>query len=446
MAIRTSFEQAMRSFGIAPGSAPVFLAISGGVDSIALAHLLKESGYSPTWLHVNFQLRGEESERDQQFVEALARSWNQSIHVNRLDAASYAEQHKCSIQEAARTLRYDWFAQVVRAAGKQAVLLTAHQSDDNAETLLMNLLRGTGLRGLTGIPPINDYIRRPLLRVSRTDINQYVIEHGLTFVEDSSNQSTDYTRNQLRLEVLPLLRKIYPQVDRNLLQNIERFGSAYSIYQNTAKQWMRKYIQTDKEGQRVSVALLLESENRAMIHEWLSPYGFTEKQEFELIRMGESESGRWIDSADGTHRIVKHRKHFILSSIPSVQAADQWIEAGQSKMMFVGGQLSIDELKGLPKELDAGAQVALVDATALSFPLLLRPWRAGDYFYPLGLNKKKKIARFLIDQKLSKVEKEKVWVIESAGRIVWVVGQRIDHRFRISESSRSVLKIDLSGQ
>ena len=317
----------MRSFGIAPGSAPVFLAISGGVDSIALAHLLKESGYSPTWLHVNFQLRGEESERDQQFVEALARSWNQSIHVNRLDAASYAEQHKCSIQEAARTLRYDWFAQVVRAAGKQAVLLTAHQSDDNAETLLMNLLRGTGLRGLTGIPPINDYIRRPLLRVSRTDINQYVIEHGLTFVEDSSNQSTDYTRNQLRLEVLPLLRKIYPQVDRNLLQNIERFGSAYSIYKNAAKRWMRKYVQRDKEDQRVSVALLLESENRAMIHEWLSPYGFTEKQEFELIRMGESESGRWIDSADVTHRIVKHRKHFILSCIPSVQAADQWIEA-----------------------------------------------------------------------------------------------------------------------
>ena len=446
MAIRTSFEQAMRSFGIAPGSAPLFLAISGGVDSVAMAHLLKESGHSSTWLHVNFQLRGEESERDQQFVEALATSWNQSIHVNRLDAASYAEQHKCSIQEAARILRYDWFAQVVRAAGKQAVLLTAHQSDDNAETLLMNLLRGTGLRGLTGIPPVNDYIRRPLLQVSRADINQYVIEHGLAFVEDSSNQSTDYTRNQLRLEVMPLLRKIYPQVDRTLLQNIERFGSAYSIYQNAAKRWMRKYVQRDKEGQRVSVALLLESENRAMIHEWLSPYGFTEKQEFELIRMGESESGRWIDSADGTHRVVKHRKHFILSPISSVQAVDQWIEARQSNVMFVGGQLSIDELKGQPKELDAGAQVALVDATALSFPLLLRPWRAGDYFYPLGLNKKKKIARFLIDQKLSKVEKEKVWVIESAGRIVWVVGQRIDHRFRISESSRSVLKIELSGQ
>ena len=183
-----------------------------------------------------------------------------------------------------------------------------------------------------------------------------------------------------------------------------------------------------------------------MIHEWLSPYGFTEKQEFELIRMGESESGRWIDSADGTHRVVKHRKHFILSPISSVQAVDQWIEARQSNVMFVGGQLSIDELKGQPKELDAGAQVALVDATALSFQFFLLPWRAGDYFYPLVLNKKKKIALFLIDQKLSKVEKEKVWVIESAGRIVWVVGQRIDHRFRISESSRSVLKIELSGQ
>ena len=436
----------MRSFGILPGSTPVFLAISGGADSVSLAHLLKETGYQATWLHVNFQLRGEESERDQQFVEQLATSWKQTLHVNRLDAASYAEQHKCSIQEAARALRYNWFSQVVRAADKQAVLLTAHQSDDNAETLLMNLLRGTGLRGLTGIPPVNDYIRRPFLQVSRAEIDQYVSNQGLAFVEDSSNRSTDYTRNQLRLEVMPLLRKLYPQVDRNLLQNIQRFGSAYSIYSAAVDRWIRKYVQKDQEGQRVSVALMLEPGNRAMIHEWLSPYGFTEKQESELIRLGESQSGHWIDSADGTHRVVKHRKHFILSPIQSAQSVDQWIEASQSKVMFAGGQLTIEELKGQLKELNAGGQVALLDATAVSFPLLLRPWRAGDYFYPHGLNKKKKIARFLIDQKLSKVDKEKVWVIESAGRIVWVVGHRIDHRFRVAESTTSVLRIGLAGQ
>lgn len=436
----------MRSFGISPGSAPVFLAISGGIDSVVLAHLLKESGYNIVWLHVNFQLRGEESERDQQFVEQLAATWNQTLHVNRLDAASCADEHKCSIQEAARNLRYDWFSQLVREAGIGAVLLTAHQSDDNAETLLMNFLRGTGLRGLTGIPPINDYIRRPLLQVSRADIEQYANEHKLIYVEDSSNRTTDYTRNQIRLEVMPLLRKIYPQVDQNLLQNITRFRAAHAIYSAAAQRWIRKYVKTEKEEQLVSIALLLHSENRAIIHEWLSPYGFTEKQESELIRLGESQSGHWIDSADGKYRVIKHRKHFILSPIREAISVDQWIEKDQSNISFFGGRLLMEQLNESPKELTTGAEVALLDADALSYPLLLRSWRAGDYFYPLGLNKKKKIARFLIDQKLSKTDKEKVWVIESGGRIVWVIGQRIDHRFRVSETTRSVLQIRLSGQ
>lgn len=380
----------MRSFGILPGTAPVYLAISGGIDSVVLAHLLKESEYNCTWLHVNFQLRGEESERDQRFVEQLAESWNQSLHVNRLEATTYADKHKCSIQEAARNLRYDWFSQVVSEAGSGAVLLTAHQSDDNAETLLMNFLRGTGLRGLTGIPPINDYIRRPLLGVSRMAIEQYANENRIEYVEDSSNRTTDYTRNQIRLEVMPLLRKLYPQVDQNLSQNITRFRAAYRIYTAAAQRWIRKYVKTDKEEQRVSVALLLHSENRAMIHEWLLPFGFNEKQELELIRLGESQSGHWIDSADGKYRLIKHRKHFILSPIREDLSVDQWIEKDQPNISFFGGRLLLEQLKEYPKALTTGAEVALLDAEALRYPLLLRPWRAGDYFYPLGLNKKKR--------------------------------------------------------
>lgn len=434
----------MRSFGVLPGSAPVFLAISGGVDSVVLAHLLKASGYQPVFLHLNFQLRGEESDRDQQFVEALAIQWGLSCQVKKVDAASFSEQQKCSIQAAARRLRYDWFSERVDTAGKQAVLLTAHHADDNVETLLMHLFRGTGLRGLTGIPPVNDYIRRPLLHVSRADIEEYAREHKIAFVEDSSNRTTDYTRNQLRLELMPLLRKIYPQADQNLLHNIDRFRSSYAVYSGAAQRWIRKYVQADQGEQRVSVALLMQPENRAMIHEWLSPYGFTEKQESELIRLKDSQSGHWIESADGRYRVVKHRKHFILTAIQSVGSAGQWISENQSAIEFASGKLLLKQATDLPKALADGSDIAWLDADALVFPLLLRRCRMGDYFYPLGLNKKKKLARFLIDQKLSKAHKEQVWVIESGGRIVWVIGHRIDHRFRVQAATRAVWRLELS--
>ena len=436
----------MRSFGLVPGSAPVFLAISGGLDSVVLAHLLNVSGYQPVFLHLNFQLRGEESERDQQFVESLAIQWGLSWQTKKVDAASFAEQHKCSIQEAARRLRYDWFSELVGSAGKQAVLLTAHHADDNVETLLMHLFRGTGLRGLTGIPPINQYIRRPLLTVPRSAIEQYAQAHKIDFVEDSSNRSTDYTRNQLRLELMPLLRKIYPHADQNLLQNIERFRSSYAVYSSAAQRWIRKYVQVDQAEQRVSVVLLMQPENRAMIHEWLSPYGFTEKQESELVRLKDSQSGHWIESADGSYRVVKHRKHFILTAIPSVGAGEQWIPENQSTLEFASGKLMLKRLTDPPNALADGSNIAWLDADALVFPLLLRPWRMGDYFYPLGLNKMKKLARFLIDRKLSKVDKEQVWVIESGGRIVWVIGHRIDHRFRVQAQTRSVWRLELSRQ
>jgi tRNA(Ile)-lysidine synthase len=323
-------------------------------------------------------------------------------------------------------------------------LLTAHHADDNAETILMNFLRGTGLKGLTGIPPVNGHIRRPLLKVSRQAIEQYAAEHSIKFVEDSSNRTTDYTRNQLRLQVMPLLRDLYPQVDANLEHNIERFQTVYTVYADAVKRWLRKYVRGEGNEQLVSVALILQPENRAMLHEWLSKYGFTEKQEGELIRLGESQSGHFIISADGGYRILRHRKHFILSPVNDSGADEQWVEAGEQRVVFAGGKLEMKMTDLLIDPSTVSSETALLDAAELTYPLLLRKWRSGDYFYPLGLNKKKKIARFLIDQKLSLIEKEKVWVLESAQRIVWVVGHRIDHRFRVKGSTRSIIKIESS--
>jgi len=444
MSIEKTFHRTMRAFGLSP-STPVFLAISGGIDSVVLAHLLQSAGYPAIWLHMNFQLRGEESERDQRFVEQLAGQWGRSLHVKKVDAASFAQRSKLSIQEAARRLRYDWFGQVIQEAGTEAVLLTAHQADDNAETLLMNFLRGTGIKGLTGLPPVNERIHRPLLRVSRAEIEAYAREKDIPFVEDSSNRSTDYTRNQIRLELMPLLRKIYPQADSTLLQNLERFQSVYSVYQQATQRWLRKHVTLQGTAQEVSVALLMRSENRALIHEWLAPVGFTEKQEEELIRLAGSQSGHFIVSPDGRYRIVKHRKHFMLSPVRSEEPETCWIGQEVSSVPFAGGRLDFKPMPGVPNELTASAHTAWLDAEEIKYPLLLREVRPGDYFYPLGLNKKKKLSRFMIDLKLSLPEKEKVWVLESDQRIVWVVGHRLDHRFRVQERTRSTLRIDLLG-
>ena len=440
----------------------LLLAVSGGIDSVVLCELCKQAGFNFTIAHCNFQLRGEESTRDENFVKKLGEKYNAEVLVKKFDTEEYATENKLSIQEAARVLRYEWFAELVNGQltidnGQHAAthdsrltaqhspltthVLTAHHADDNAETLLMNFFRGTGLHGLTGIPASYGHIKRPLLEFTKEEIVQFAKDNNLGHVEDSSNLSTKYTRNLFRHEIIPAISKVYPQVKENLTDNINRFKEIERLYKLAVAAIIKKLVREKGGEWHIPIKQLMGYDNRALIYEIISRFGFYEKQIDEVIKLAASDSGKYIDSPAFNYRIIKHRHWFIISQVYSAASANIIIEKTDRTIVFEKGILKIDWLKQPPatfkKEID------LLDADEIEFPLLLRKWKQGDYFYPLGMKKKKKLSRFFIDQKLSKPQKEKAWVIESNKKIICVVGTRIDERFKLTEKTKSVLQLKL---
>lgn len=438
----------------------LLLAVSGGVDSVVLCELCKQAGYHFVIAHCNFQLRGKESERDENFVRSLGNKYGVEVLIKKFETEKYAGEKKIGIQEAARDLRYGWFAQMVHGPGTidhgqmktspfAIHVLTAHHADDNIETVLMNFSRGTGLDGLTGIPVKHGYVRRPLLSFWKEELIEFAKENDLGFVEDSSNQSSKYTRNLFRNEIIPLISKVFPQVKSNLQDNIDRFKEIDKLYHVSVEELKKKLCKVKKSEVHIPVKQLMAYQNRAMIFEIISEYGFSEKQIDEVIRLAESESGKFIESS-GRHRIIKFRNWFIISQKNSGHAETIVIEEHTKDIQHSTFNIQFTTLQttNLPTG-QAGFKppttnsIACLDANEISFPLILRKWKQGDYFYPLGMKKKKKLARFFIDQKLSKTDREKIWVIEMNKKIIWVVGLRIDDRFKITDKTTSVLKISL---
>lgn len=436
----------------------LLLAVSGGVDSVVLCELCYQAGYKFIIAHCNFQLRGEESERDERFVKELGEKYKVKVEVKRFETEQYAAANKISIQEAARELRYSWFSGLVNSElglvnNKPEAnpvhhspftihLLTAHQKDDNAETLLMHFFRGTGLHGLTGIAEKTGYIRRPLLIFSKEELLAFARENNLQWVEDSSNQSSKYTRNYFRNELLPALEKVYPQVKQNLEDNISRFIEIEKLYKYSVGEIRKKLCKKKENEIHIPVKQLMGYKSRALIYEIIHEYGFSEKQVDEVIKLSASETGKYIQLPENKYRIIRHRHWFIISPVAAEEAANIIIEEKDKEVLFPTGKLHLST--ATMKEPSADSNTAMLDAKLISFPLILRKWKTGDYFYPLGMRKKKKISRFLIDQKLSKTQKENIWVIESDKRIIWVVGQRIDDRLKITPGTKQVLQISLS--
>jgi tRNA(Ile)-lysidine synthase len=414
----------------------LLLAVSGGVDSVVLCELCRQAGYNFSIAHCNFQLRGEESTRDESFVRNLAGHYSVPFHVKHFDTQAYAQQHKCSIQVAARELRYEWF----QTLGAKYIL-TAHHLNDNIETVLMNFFKGTGITGLRGILPKQGNIVRPLLFASKEELKEFATGNNLQWVEDSSNAADKYTRNFIRHKLIPLVTEIFPQAESNLSNNIQRFRESDYLYQRSINKLIKKVA--EQKGAELHIPILkLQKTNVAstILFELLNPLGFTSKQTAEALHLLHSETGRYI--ASGTHRIFKNRNWLIIAPNETTLAEHILIEEGQHSVQFAIGSLQLTPEPIDPSTQPPAPNIAFIDAGEISYPLILRRWQPGDYFYPLGMRKKKKLARFFIDNKLSTTEKEKTWVIESGKKILWIIGRRIDNRFRITPQTKKILKIE----
>ena len=423
---------------------------------MVLAYLAKEAGQQFSIAHCNFGLRGEESERDESFVRELAGTLAVPLYIRHFDTKHYAESQKVSIQVAARELRYAWFSEIMdgRAGsdlqeGKPETdapfqyLLTAHHQDDNIETVFMNFCKGTGIAGLKGMLPRQERIVRPLLFASREAITAYGVEQQLSWVEDSSNDETKYTRNYFRKVILPAVEKFYPQVRENISANIERFREAAELYGQAVEVAKKKMVEVQGAEVRVPVLKLAKSRpRRTLIYEIIKEYGFTAHQAEEVEKLLTSETGRYISSP--THRVLRNRAWLVISPLAVIKDHIIVVNKEESEVLFDDLRLHLEWLEGERVKFSTDTRTAVMDAKEIQFPLIIRKWKEGDYFYPLGLRKKKKLARFFIDQKLSRNEKEKVWVVESHKKIVWVIGYRIDDRVKITPSTQKALQLSIS--
>ncbi len=418
----------------------LLVAISGGVDSVVLTHLLCDLGFEVSLAHCNFNLRAEESDADENFVLDLDDKLDLEVFIESFDTNAFVEANKLSIQLAARQLRYDWFQSLVEQLNFDYVL-TAHHADDNLETFLINLSRGTGLDGLTGIPEINNYIIRPLLPFSRETIERYARDKNITWREDSSNQSNKYLRNALRHEVIPKLKQLNATFLENFNKTQAYLQESKTIIQDRVDEVYEQVVdKISDEDVYFNIEKIQQLSNpKAYLYQLLNAYGFTEWD--DVFHLLSAQSGKQVFSKK--HILLKDRDYLILSEKKAEQqdvtiVIENDIDQ-QTNTPF--GTIKIETVTALA---ETNPKTLYVDKSLLKFPLNVRIWQKGDYFYPLGMPGKKKLSKFFKDEKLSLLDKERILVLISGKEIVWVIGKRPDDRFKVTAKTQHILKIQLS--
>ena len=414
-------------------NAKILLALSGGIDSMALLYLLYESGFSIEVAHCNFQLRGIDSEADEQFIRESCSALNIPVHVKRFDTDKQAKSEGISIQMAARNIRYSWFEELRKECNLDWIA-TAHHRDDQVETILMNLARGTGLKGMHGILPRQNKIIRPLLFSDRTMIEDWMQEQKHAFREDGSNASLKYVRNKLRHQVVPILKELNPSLSSTIQENTERFAASEINLSYFLEKERGSILKQKGEVQHISISELMKFPAPfSILFYFLSEYGFNDWKAINQILT--SDPGKVIFSK--THELLKDRNELVLREIKT-QDTNIFEIFEDTEQILVPISLNFNTLDIKNFTLDKSKHLAALDYEKLKFPLALRKWKKGDIFYPLGMRGKKKLSDFFIDEKFSLFEKENIWLLCSQGEIVWVVGHRMDERFKLVEPSQKV--------
>ncbi|MBU0764654.1 MAG: tRNA lysidine(34) synthetase TilS [Bacteroidetes bacterium] len=438
------FIQYIKDHNLCRTTDKILLAVSGGADSVVMTHLFFGSGHRVIGIaHCNFQLRGTESDEDAAFVENLAGKLSLPYYTKKFDTAGYADENGISVQMAARDLRYKWMEEVRQTYGFGCIAV-GHHRNDIVETFLLNLTRSTGLMGLTGISPKTGRIIRPLLFATRHEIDDFIRCRNLRFREDSSNITIKYKRNYVRHILIPAFEKLDPDFCTTTMRNIERFREIQEIFKSAVSEKLDKVRTTDSAG---NIALRIDRLKQlfpinTFLYELLKDYGFTPGMIPDIVHSLDGMSGKQFNSP--THKLVRDRKVLIIT--PLLKKNSQNLEITEDtlhidvpvSMSFTS--FSIPEKYTIP----ASPVVACLDHSLLTFPLVLRKWKKGDKFIPLGMRGMKKLSDFFSDKKMSLPEKEAAWILESGGEIVWIAGHRIDNRFRITEKTTMVFRVEIS--
>lgn len=437
--MQQAFEAFIREQRLCGPRDRVLLAVSGGVDSVVMTHLFRGSGYECALAHCNFQLRGIDSDADEAFVRSLSDSMGYPVYVKHFDVDGHIREKGGSVQMAARELRYDWFREL-SGVHQFDVVATAHNLNDSVETFFLNLVRGTGIRGMLGIPPKNGNIIRPLLFSTRSEILEYCRKEGLEFREDSSNRETKYARNKIRHDLLPLLEQINPGYLKTISRDMKSLREVERVYGEAVNQKRESLFRTDQDRITIDIAALRSLEPQGTwLYELFSPYGFSRSQCEGIAQIIEASPGR--SSISPSHQLFKDRDNLILVKTKTREVQRYYLDGPERQSILPFSMdmeiLERSELDEIPPE----QTVACLDLDLIQFPLTIRHWLHGDYFCPLGMDQMKKVSDFFVDNKVPLPEKERTWILASGRKIVWIVGMRIDHRFRITENTKRILML-----
>jgi tRNA(Ile)-lysidine synthase len=415
----------------------LLLATSGGIDSMVLVHLLHQLNFNITVAHCNFMLREEESNGDENFVRTTCEALKIPFFIQKFDTNQLASDYKLSIQLAARKLRYEWFAELLLDK-KLDYVLTGHHLDDEIETFLINLTRGTGLDGLTGIPSQNGTIIRPLLPFSREEIEKYAKDNQITWREDSSNASNKYLRNKLRHDVVPILKDLNPSFMHSFQNTLENLKQTQSLADDASRIVYKKVVQEEENQNIINISELTQLENfEAYLFQWLKPLGFTAWE--DIYGLVHAQSGKQVFS--NTHVVLKDRdKLIVFPKIEKEEIEEYFLNKNQKNLKFPLN-ISVSKVDNISNTTNCAI---FVNEDKIQFPLILRKKQEGDYFFPSGMNGKKKLSKYFKDEKYSLLDKEKQWLLTSNNEIVWVIGKRADERFLANETTQNIIKIEIT--